>query len=148
LRGDGCAILADVDPQSAIEMRPAHRPADWSAIKSAAAEGIDVGAHSASHRALPMLSDIEIDYEVNASRDVIYRASGLWPEFFAYPYGLWDARSLAAVRRAGYLGGLSLDLGLNDAMSDTSRLCRVNVPAGISPPAFEAWAAGLWLRRS
>ncbi len=148
LRGDGCAILSEVDPQSAIAIRPAHRPADWSAIKAAAAEGIDVGAHSASHRALPMLSDTEIDNEVNTSRDVIYQASGVWPEFFAYPYGLWDSRSRAAVRRAGYLGGLTLDLGLNDAGCDTSCLHRVNVPAGISSPAFEAWAAGLWLRRS
>ena len=148
LRGDRCAILSEVDPQCAIAIRPAHRPADWSVIKAAAADGIEVGAHSASHRALPMLSDAEIDNEVNTSRDVIYRASGVWPEFFAYPYGLWDRRSRAAVRRAGYLGGLSLDLGLNDAVSDTSCLRRVNVPAGISPPAFEAWAAGLWLRRS
>jgi peptidoglycan/xylan/chitin deacetylase (PgdA/CDA1 family) len=148
LRGDGRAILSEVDPLCAIAIRSAHRPADWSAIKAAAAEGIDVGAHSATHRALPMLSDAEIDHEVNTSRDVIYRASGLWPEFFAYPYGLWDSRSCAAVRRAGYLGGLSLDLGLNSAACDTSCLRRVNVPAGISTSAFEAWAAGLWFRRS
>jgi peptidoglycan/xylan/chitin deacetylase (PgdA/CDA1 family) len=148
LRGDGRAILSEVDPQCAIAIRSAHRPADWSAIKAAASEGIDVGAHSASHRALPMLSDAEIDHEVTTSRDVIYRASGLWSEFFAYPYGLWDSRSRDAVRRAGYLGGLSLDLGLNGAACDTSCLRRVNVPAGISPSAFEAWAAGLWFRRS
>jgi peptidoglycan/xylan/chitin deacetylase (PgdA/CDA1 family) len=148
LRGDGRAILSEVDPQSAIAIRAAHRPAEWSAITAAAAAGIDVGAHSASHRALPMLSDAEIDHEVTNSRDVIYRASGLWSEFFAYPYGLWDWRSRAAVRRAGYLGGLSLDLGLNGAACDTSCLRRVNVPAGISPSAFEAWAAGLWFRRS
>jgi peptidoglycan/xylan/chitin deacetylase (PgdA/CDA1 family) len=148
LRGDGRAILAEMDPQCASAICAAHRPADWTAIKAAAAEGIDVGAHSASHRALPMLSDAEIDHEVNASRDVIYRATGRWPEFFAYPYGLWDVRSCGAVRRAGYVGGLSLDLGLNDAACDTTCLRRVNVPAGISSSAFEAWAAGFWFRRT
>jgi peptidoglycan/xylan/chitin deacetylase (PgdA/CDA1 family) len=148
LRGDGRAILSELGSQRAISIRSAHRPADWTAIRAAAAEGIDVGAHSASHRALPMLSDAEIDHEVTISRDVIYRASGLWPEFFAYPYGLWDSRSCAAVRRAGYAGGLSLDLGLNGAECDTSCLRRVNVPAGISQPAFEAWAAGFRFHRS
>jgi peptidoglycan/xylan/chitin deacetylase (PgdA/CDA1 family) len=148
LRGDGQAILSEVDPRRETRSRSAHRPGDWSAIKAAAAKGIEIGAHSASHRALTMLTDTEIEHEVITSRDVIHRASGVRPEFFAYPYGLWDSRSCAAVRRAGYVAGLGLDLGLNGAARDTSCLRRVNVPAGISPPAFEAWAAGLHFHRT
>jgi peptidoglycan/xylan/chitin deacetylase (PgdA/CDA1 family) len=148
LRGDGDAILSEVDPRRCVPFDPAHRPADWETIAAAVPFGIDVGAHSASHRALTMLTDAEIDREVTASREIIQRASHACPEFFAYPYGLWDSRTAAAVRRAGYRGGLSLDPGLNDAACDTSCLRRVNVPARISSPAFEAWAAGLSFRRS
>jgi peptidoglycan/xylan/chitin deacetylase (PgdA/CDA1 family) len=148
LRGDGQAILSEVDPLGTTRSRSGHRPGDWSAIMAAAAQGIEIGAHSASHRALTMLSDAEIEHEVVTSRDVIHRATGVRPDFFAYPYGLWDSRSCAAVRGAGYLAGLSLDVGLNGAARDTSCLRRVNVPAGISPPAFEAWAAGLCFNRS
>jgi peptidoglycan/xylan/chitin deacetylase (PgdA/CDA1 family) len=148
LRGDGDAILSEVDPQRSITFDPTHRPADWSTIAAAVPLGIDVGAHSASHRAMTMLTDTEIDHEVTASREIIHRASHVCPEFFAYPYGLWDSRTSVAVRRAGYRGGLSLDAGLNDAACDTSCLRRVNVPARISAPAFEAWAAGLSFHRS
>lgn len=148
LRGDGQAILSEVDPDRATPGGGAHRPGSWSAIKAAAEQGIEIGAHSATHRALPMLTDAEVEYEVVASRDAIHQAIGVRPEFFAYPYGLWDERSCAAVRRAGYLAGLGLDLGLNGAACDTSCLRRVNVPAGISTPAFEAWAAGLSFHRS
>jgi peptidoglycan/xylan/chitin deacetylase (PgdA/CDA1 family) len=148
LQGDSDAILSEVDPRRSIPFEPALRPADWSTIANATAFGIDVGAHSASHRALTMLSDAEIDREVTASREIIHRASHVCPDFFAYPYGLWDSRSCAAVRRAGYLGGLSLDPGLNDGACDPSCLRRVNVPARISSPAFEAWAAGFSFRRS
>jgi peptidoglycan/xylan/chitin deacetylase (PgdA/CDA1 family) len=148
LRGDSDAILSEVDPRRSMQFAPVHRPADWSTIAAATTFGIDVGAHSASHRALTMLSDAEIEQEVTASREIIHRASHVCPEFFAYPYGLWDSRSCAAVRRAGYLGGLSLDPGLNDGACDTSCLRRVNVPARISSPAFEAWAAGFSFRRS
>lgn len=148
LRGDGDEILSEVDPRRSVAFDPAHRPADWSTIAAAVPFGIDVGAHSATHRALTMLTDDELDREVTASREIIHRAGHVYPEFFAYPYGLCDSRSCAAVRRAGYVGGLSLDTGLNDAACDTSRLRRINVPARISSPAFEAWAAGLSFRRS
>jgi peptidoglycan/xylan/chitin deacetylase (PgdA/CDA1 family) len=147
LQGDGDAILSEVDGRVAA-LGPSYRAADWSVINGAVSQGIDVGVHSASHRALPTLSDDELEYEVSASREVIHRATNVWPQFFAYPYGLSDARTCAAVRRAGYLGGLGLETGLNDMTRDTSCWRRVNVPAGISLSAFDAWAAGLCLRRS
>jgi len=148
LRGDGLAILAEVDPNRSTSDGGMHRAGGWRAIRAAAEQGFEIGAHSATHRALPMLTDAEVEYEVVASRDAIHQASGVRPEFFAYPYGLWDARSCDAVRRAGYVAGLGLDLGLNGPASDRSCLRRVNVPAGISTPAFEAWAAGLSFHRS
>src|SRR2546430_10402584 len=38
--------------------------------------------------------------EVVTSRHVVQRESGVMPDFFAYPYGLWDERVRAAVRRS------------------------------------------------
>ena len=119
-----------------------HRPADWSQIRSALGGGIEVGAHSATHLSLPSRSDAELRREVVVSRSTIYQATGVWPQFFAYPFGHWDVRVRDAVQLAGYAGALTLDFGLNGKSADRWALRRVNVPAGISDSAFEAWASG------
>jgi peptidoglycan/xylan/chitin deacetylase (PgdA/CDA1 family) len=140
LRGDEAAIC----PDAGTSRLPAtHRPADWDAVRAAACDGIDIGAHSVTHRSLPTLSDAELEQEVVGSRAAIQRATGIRPECFAYPYGLWDTRVRARIRLAGYGAGLTLDYGLNRPFADPCSLRRLNVPAGISDAAFEAWAAGL-----
>jgi peptidoglycan/xylan/chitin deacetylase (PgdA/CDA1 family) len=147
LRGDQSAILPRDAVPAGEPLPPSHRPADWDTIRAAVGNGIDIGAHSATHRSLPTLSDAELEHEVVTSRGVIQRATGIRPEFFAYPYGLWDARVRARIRSAGYLAGLTLDRGLNRPFTDPCSLRRLNVPAGISDAAFEAWTAGLSARR-
>jgi peptidoglycan/xylan/chitin deacetylase (PgdA/CDA1 family) len=144
LRGDEAAIC----PEGRTSDLPAsHRPADWETIRAAAGNGIDIGAHSVTHRSLPTLSDSELEHEVVTGRAAIQRAIGIRPEFFAYPYGLWDTRVRSRIRLAGYRAGLTLDCGLNRPFADPCSLRRLNVPAGISEAAFEAWAAGLSVRR-
>jgi peptidoglycan/xylan/chitin deacetylase (PgdA/CDA1 family) len=143
LRGDAEAILSGNMTASTHESPDSHRPADWTTIRAWLGTGIEFGVHSATHRALPALSDCELEYEVVASRARLHQATGVWPDFFAYPYGLWDSRVRDCVHRAGYRAGLTLDYGLNAAVSNPSALRRINVPAGISEPAFEVWAAGL-----
>jgi len=78
---------------------------------------------------------------------VIARETHVRPEFFAYPYGLWDQRVQRAVQAAGYRGAVTLDRGLNRVGADSWTLRRVNVPAGIHESAFQAWVSGLALRR-
>src|SRR5439155_1581627 len=107
-----------------------------------------VGAHSVSHRTLTRLDDAELEREIVASRLAIRARTGAAPEFFAYPYGIWDARVRDAVRAAGYRGAVTLDYGLVAAGADPWALPRVNVPASISLATFQAWAAGLSPQRS
>ena len=143
LRGDGQAILASVARDEARPLDHAHRPADWGVIRASLGRGLEIGVHSATHRSLPALTDDELDYEIASSRAAIHGATGIWPEVFAYPYGLWDQRVRERVRAAGYRAALTLEAGLNRARSDPWSLRRVNVPARISDAAFEAWTAGL-----
>lgn len=145
MRGDGQAIAA---PDLSRTLPASHRPADWATIRAALGRGIDLGSHSVTHRSLPTLTTAELEHEVIASRALLYRATGIQPEFFAYPYGLWDPRVRTLVRSAGYRAALTLDDGRNGALADAWALRRVNVPAGISEAAFEAWAAGFHGRRT
>jgi peptidoglycan/xylan/chitin deacetylase (PgdA/CDA1 family) len=119
-----------------------HRPADWQRIRDALGPRIDLGAHSVNHPSLPSLTDAELQHEVVTSRATIHSATGTWPQFFAYPYGHWNAHVRDVVQSVGYRAALTLDFGLNGPGADQWALRRMNVPAGISDAAFESWTAG------
>jgi peptidoglycan/xylan/chitin deacetylase (PgdA/CDA1 family) len=126
-----------------------HGPADWNAIRAAIGRGIDLGAHSVTHPSLPTLDDGELRREIIDSRALIHRATGVWPDFFAYPFGHWNGRVRSIVLSAGYRGAVTVDCGLNDSSADMWALRRINIPSGITTTAFEAWAGGLQaLRRA
>jgi peptidoglycan/xylan/chitin deacetylase (PgdA/CDA1 family) len=141
LGGDQDAILSALGA-SPIVPPPVYRPADWSTIRAHTEERIDVGVHSCTHRFLPALSNDELEREVATSRAVIRQQTGVWPEFFSYPYALCDARVRAAVRGAGYRAAFGVDPDDSRAR-DRWVIPRTNVPSGISDSAFEAWTAGL-----
>ena len=146
LRGDRAAILEAVGGGAASRHLPARfLPADWEALADAGRAGLGIGVHSATHRVLPTLHDDELTYEIVASREIVRSHTGVTPEFFAYPYGLWNARVRDAVRAAGYRAAFTLDRSAS--RTDLWSLPRVNVPAGIADAAFQAWAAGLAPRR-
>jgi len=148
LRGDSASIVESLTlarRPSAGKASSARMPAPWEIIAAAAASGLHLGVHSATHRSLPALDERDLRREVVESRDVIRRRTGVTAEFFAYPYGLWNDRVRHAVRSAGYRAAFTLESG--DSATDAWALPRMNVPAGIDDAAFEAWTAGLNLRR-
>ncbi len=143
LRGDDAAIVNEAAPEGRANLPRPHQPAGWNLVRAWLGKGLDIGVHSATHRCLPTLTDAELDHEVHASRVTLHRETGVWPETFAYPYGRSDARVRERVRSAGYRAALGLEPGLAGAGADAWCLRRINVPAGISDDAFEAWTSGL-----
>lgn len=147
-RGDGRRIVATL-AGTRHAWRPPDwcRPAAWHTITEAARSGLQLGVHSATHRSLPALEQRDLQREVVQSREVIQRRTGVTPEFFAYPYGLSNERVRRAVRAAGYRAAFTLEDGHHTGTADPCALPRVNVPAGVEDAAFQAWTAGLNLRR-
>ncbi len=142
-RGDEHAISCATRLRRCPPVSQCLQPADWQAIAAAARQGVDIGVHSTTHRRLPRLTDAELQREVIMSRRVIEREIGVTPDFFSYPYGIWDERVKAAVRAAGYRAAVTIDPGLNRAGADPWALRRVSIPANISDAAFRAYAVGL-----
>lgn len=145
LRGDGAAIvgsLAQGNSAPPVRPPPAHRPAPWPTIADAVRRGIGIGVHSTTHRSLPTLDEIDLHREVIESRDVIAHRTGVIPEFFAYPYGLWSDGVRSVVRSAGYRAAFTLEHRQSNG-TDPWTIPRLNVPAGIGDAAFQAWTAGL-----
>jgi peptidoglycan/xylan/chitin deacetylase (PgdA/CDA1 family) len=89
------------------------------------------------------LSDEELRDEIERSRDTIRERLQVTPDWFSYPYGMWDPRVRERVRAAGYRGAVTLDHGLNTPATDPWAFRRINIPASISLPAFDAWSVGL-----
>jgi peptidoglycan/xylan/chitin deacetylase (PgdA/CDA1 family) len=93
------------------------------------------------------LDELELRHEVVESREIIRSHTGVTPEFFAYPYGLWNERVRDAVRAAGYRAAFILESDRHATTTNPWALPRVSVPARIDDAAFHAWTAGLNLRR-
>lgn len=71
-------------------------------LRALAAAGWEIGSHSATHRLLPHLDDGELAAELTGSREALESVVGQACVSLAYPWGVADARVLAAARAAGY----------------------------------------------
>jgi peptidoglycan/xylan/chitin deacetylase (PgdA/CDA1 family) len=98
-------------------------------VKRLIRAGWEVDSHTISHRDLTTLSEAALRHEVADSRWVLQRRFHVPARFFCYPAGRYDARVIAAVRAAGYLGATTTRYGL--ARSRTPfELARVRVDGG------------------
>jgi peptidoglycan/xylan/chitin deacetylase (PgdA/CDA1 family) len=112
-------------------------------IRQMIAAGWELGAHTITHPDLTTLDDRRLQREVGGSRTIIRRRFGVPVDFFCYPSGRYDARVIAAVRRAGFLGATTTEPGL--ARPDepfTLRRIRVERSDGVAGLAAKLRAAG------
>jgi len=79
--------------------------ADWDSLASLAADGVEIGAHTLTHRELSRLSGDELREEIAAPKAIIERRLGRPCASFAWPFGRSTAMSeeaLAIAHDAGY----------------------------------------------
>jgi len=69
----------------------------WPALIRLQEQGVTLGAHGLTHRALPGLAPGELDDELRGCAKRIEEHCGRAPSAFAYPYGAWNAASARAV---------------------------------------------------
>jgi peptidoglycan/xylan/chitin deacetylase (PgdA/CDA1 family) len=74
--------------------------------------GWEIAAHTISHVDLTTVGPAQLRREVAGSRVALQRMFGVPVVFFCYPLGHFDARVVAAVRAAGYLGATTEKPGL------------------------------------
>jgi peptidoglycan/xylan/chitin deacetylase (PgdA/CDA1 family) len=84
---------------------------DWPAIRALAAEGVEFGAHSCSHRSLRGLDPEAVTRESARARGVLERGLGRSVTAIAYPYGHEDAVVRHVAGGCGYVFGLSCRSG-------------------------------------
>ena len=143
LRGDGPVILQSLGAPTDPPANGIPRSATWQTIAAAAGHGIDLGAHSLTHRTLTRLDDAELAVELERGRDFIVHHTGVRPVLFAYPYGHWDRRVRDEVQHAGYAAAVTLDPGFIAGTDDPWSLKRLNIPAGLGQAGYACWLAGI-----
>jgi peptidoglycan/xylan/chitin deacetylase (PgdA/CDA1 family) len=85
---------------------------------------MEIGSHGLRHVSLPALDDAALAEETRRSRDVLRDITGTTVDGFCYPYGDVDARTVQAVRDAGYRHGCAISPG---PLTCTLALPRVHI---------------------
>jgi len=101
--------------------------------------GLEIGAHTRSHRMLRGLPAGLADDEIAGSRADLEALLGAPVEAFSYPYGAVDAAAEVAVARAGMTLAVSVDPGRNGPAVARLRLRRVEIRGDWSLARF--WLA-------
>jgi peptidoglycan/xylan/chitin deacetylase (PgdA/CDA1 family) len=85
-------------------------PRRW--VRRLIAAGWELASHTLTHGDLTLLSGADLRRELVDSRTMLRRAFGVPVDFFCYPSGRYDARVIAELRKAGYLGATTTVEGL------------------------------------
>ena len=81
---------------------PRRRLMNAAELRDLAARVGEIGAHGVTHARLTDLDTDQVRHEVFGSRAALAEITGQPPRCFCYPYGSVDARTVDAVRDAGY----------------------------------------------
>jgi peptidoglycan/xylan/chitin deacetylase (PgdA/CDA1 family) len=98
----------------------------WEQAREMAANGVEIGSHTATHPILPRLSDERLRQEMRQSKDHIETELRRKVETFCYPNGDSDSRVRREIERAGYGCAVTTDAGWNDEQSDPLALRRIH----------------------
>jgi peptidoglycan/xylan/chitin deacetylase (PgdA/CDA1 family) len=105
---------------------PTLRPAQ---LRELAATGMEVGAHSRTHRRMAEISPTELGSETAACKSEIEDALGRPIASFSYPYGSYNAAVIEAVRQAGYELACTTDNGTANEGAERLVLPRLAITA-------------------
>jgi peptidoglycan/xylan/chitin deacetylase (PgdA/CDA1 family) len=97
---------------------------------------MEIGAHGRTHTRLTKLDDLSLGGEVAGSKEDIEGMLGIEVDSFAYPYGDFDDRTVAAVRNAGYRKACITRPGWLNSDPDMLRIRRISIFAQDNLSAF------------
>jgi peptidoglycan/xylan/chitin deacetylase (PgdA/CDA1 family) len=106
------------------------------AVSRLVAAGWELDTQGYTHADLVAIGRRQLIREVVTARRTVQRRWHVPANWFCYPSGHYDARVVAAVRTAGYVGATTVVPGWARAGRDPYRLPRLRVVSGTSPAAL------------
>jgi glycosyltransferase involved in cell wall biosynthesis/peptidoglycan/xylan/chitin deacetylase (PgdA/CDA1 family) len=99
----------------------------WSQLQELASQGVQIGAHSCTHRVLTEISESEAREEIIGSHEFLASNLGVAVDIFAYPYGEYDESMQTIAKQAGFAAGCTADAALNTLISPDFALQRTEI---------------------
>jgi peptidoglycan/xylan/chitin deacetylase (PgdA/CDA1 family) len=131
--------LADRDQDSVLPPARMLRGTDLPGLEDA---GVEIGAHSHTHRQLDVLPAPEVERELSLSGSVLAEILGHHIRSFAYPHGYWRRGILPPVQQAGFDSACAVGNLVSSAADRILALPRLMVRAHTDARAVAAWLAG------
>jgi peptidoglycan/xylan/chitin deacetylase (PgdA/CDA1 family) len=105
-------------------------------------EGVEIGAHSHTHRQMDLLTEREAAAELGRSRGLLADALGRPIRSFAYPHGHWKPRMLRQVEEFGFDSACAVGNALSGEHDHPLALSRLTVRAETSLSTVTSWLSG------
>ena len=106
-------------------------------------EGFEIGSHGCEHADLTSMSDDKLDAQMAGSRENLCSIIEKDVATFAYPYGLFDVRTMTSARKAGYIAGCSTIRGAVQDSEHVFCLKRIMVTEATSSLRLRYFMSGL-----
>lgn len=97
----------------------------WEELARLHGDGLELGIHGRTHTALRKRPAAFVEEEIESTRASILERTGAMATAFAYPYGSYDAVSLAVARRST-ASAVTTDMAMLRPRADVHRLPRLD----------------------
>ena len=82
---------------------------NWDELRDLRSQGFFFGSHTHNHTILENISNREIEFELEKSKEFIFKNLQINPNSFCYPNGRYSGKEGIPLSRLGYLYGFCLD---------------------------------------
>jgi len=106
------------------------------------AAGVEIGAHSHTHRHMDLLPEAEAATEISRSALILEGVLGHRIRSFAYPHGYWTPRVRRQVSAVGFDSACAVAEAFSSHHDSCFSLSRLMVKSGTGEQEVEAWMNG------
>lgn len=131
--------LADRRQESVLPRARMLRSTDLTGLE---AGGVEIGAHSHTHRQMDVLPISEVKRELSLSGMLLTEMLGHNVRSFAYPHGYWRRAILRLVQEAGFGSACAVSNSFSSTANRVLALPRLMIRAHTDPRTVAAWLAG------
>lgn len=121
-----------------VQNRGVSEMLSWNEIREMHGNLVDFGTHTKTHRDLCMLDDDEVLKELVESKKEIEEKLGMKVTEFSYPFGTFNERIKALVKKAGFAYARTAMRGFNRSNTDRFLLNSIIVADSLSKASFLA----------
>lgn len=114
----------------------------WEQAREMAAGGMVLQSHSLNHADLEKSSTAEVIRQVTESKAILEREVGISVEYFCYPAGRYDSRTVAALQSAGYRAAVTTRYGTEHTPGRLFELVRVRIRGSDTLETFATKVGG------